>query len=122
ASEKGCGNRPPDYVAAMAQSRHAAQYTDLQQVVGSLSLLAITGECVRDFAQRAVDRSLVVHDELALDRLRKADIRARPTGIEEWRRGDAPMQAVRRKAGTRGGARQRPERRWMPPPLARSSC
>ena len=38
-SEKGCGNRPPDHVAAMAQGRHAAQYTDLQQVVGSLRFL-----------------------------------------------------------------------------------
>src|SRR5207245_4684581 len=54
-------------IAVGRQTRGVAERSDELLLLGTLLAgFAITSECVRDLAERAVDGSLVVHDQLAL--------------------------------------------------------
>src|SRR5258708_2882253 len=73
---------------------------ELLLLLALLAYLVITGQRVGDVTECAIDRSLLVDDQLALDRLREPHRPACPTRIED-RRGSAG----RRAPGT-GGSRQ----------------
>src|ERR1700730_7268797 len=60
-----------------------------------LARLVVTGERVRDLAERPVDRALVVRDELSLDRFGEPDVGARASRIED-RRGRGCANAPRK--------------------------
>src|SRR6266850_1156456 len=74
---------------SVAEGRH-----ELLLLRALLARLVTTGQRVRDVTECAIDRSLVVDDQLALDRLREPHRRASPTRIEN-RRGSAGRRAPR---------------------------
>src|SRR5216684_4940797 len=82
--------------SGIAQGRH-----ELLLLCALLARLVVTGERVRDLAERPVDRALVVHDELSLDRFGEPDVSARASRIED-RRGRGGAHAPR----TGGGGEQ----------------
>src|ERR1700730_14423752 len=65
--------------SGIAQGRH-----ELLLLCALLARLVISGERVRDLAERPIDRALVAHDELPLNRFGEPDAGARPSSIEEW--------------------------------------
>src|SRR5262249_9455320 len=72
----------PTLISVSRQPRGIAECRDeLLLLRALLACLVITGERVGDLAERAEDRSLVVHDELALDRLGESHGRPGPASV-----------------------------------------
>src|SRR6266446_3291823 len=67
-------------LSGIAQGRH-----ELLLLPALLARLVVTGERVRHLAERPVDRALVAHDELSLDRFGEPDVGACASRIEDRR-------------------------------------